>query len=406
MQLIKLKKILNHAYSNVSFYHRKFVGAGIKPDDIKTLHDLVKIPVTTKSEIRDTPIEEVMPRNFNIGRAKKNTTSGSTGIPLTTYMDERAFKFYSAVWLAVLLESGLRLRDKRAIIEDPRNFPPRRSWHEYFALLRERHISIFENVEKQLKVLREFNPQIIEGYPSSLKILADASRKQNWPLTPRLLFTLGETLDKADRNMITSVFNADLLDFYGSSEFSLVAFECFEHSGYHVNADCLITELLRDGEQVSFGERGEITCTSLVNYATPLIRYLHGDIGVLSEEQCSCGKKLPLLKKIEGREDDFLLATNGRIISPEIFFPYPFQNFEGIRQFKVVQEENDRLRIQLVIDGISVPKTVLSNAEKEIHRVFGGSMKVDFEFVSEIARDPSGKIKKIVSKIPVRFGSD
>jgi phenylacetate-CoA ligase len=111
-----------------------------------------------------------------------------------------------------------------------------------------------------------------------------------------------------------------------------------------------------------------------------------------------------MMKLVEGRADDFLTAIDGRIISPTVFFPYPFKDFGDIRQFKVIQEEKDMLMIQLVLKGRFLAEGVLESARKEVQRVFGEKMRVEFEFLDELPREPSGKLKRVVSKIPVDFG--
>jgi len=403
LQTRKLRAILHHAYRNVPFYHRKFEEAGIKPGDVRSLQDLSKIPTTTKSEIQASPVEDVIARGVNIEDCTRDITSGSSGTPLVTYMDKNAIDMYSAVWLAVFQENGVHLWDKRAIIGEPRNFPKRRSLVEYFGVMRRRHISIFSDVHTQLNVLRNFEPDIIEGYPSSLVILADAYGHGKDMLNPRLIFTLAEVLDGASREFISSTFKAELLDYYGSSEFSLLAWECRNHKGYHINADCSIVEFMKNGDPAGEGEDGEITCTTLVNYAMPLIRYRQGDVGVSVKGKCTCGRNLPMMRVVKGRKDDFLTAVDGRIISPTIFFPYPFNDFSKIRQFRVVQEKRDRLVIQLVLKDGSLANELLQDAVKEIKRVFGDAMQVEFEFHNELKRDSSGKLQKIVSLVPVSF---
>lgn len=403
LQAKRLRSILRHAYYDVPFYHRKFDAAHIKPDDIKNTRDLCKIPTTTKSEIQRAPLHDVTASNFDVRKCRKDLTSGSTGLPLTTYMSKQAYDSYSAVWIAVFLENGVKLRDKRVTVEDPRNFPERRSLTEYFGIMPRKYISIFDDAREQLELLRMYRPDIIEGYPSSLSIIADLHRKKEDGLKPRLIFTQAESLDMQTRKFLTSSFKADLLDYYGSSEFSLIAWECLEHVGYHINSDCVVVEFLKNGDSVDRGERGEITCTSLVNYAMPLIRYRQGDIGTPLEEQCPCGKTLPMMKAIEGRADDFLVSPDGKVISPTIFFPYPFRDFTKIRQFKVLQEKRDKLKIQLITEGGPLGDEVLREAKNEIQKVFGKDMQVEFEFMDEFERGASGKIKKIESRLQIRF---
>jgi len=126
-----------------------------------------------------------------------------------------------------------------------------------------------------------------------------------------------------------------------------------------------------------------------------------GDTGMPADEKCSCGRRLPLMKVVEGRVDDFLVTTDGRIVSSLILFPYPFEGVPGIKQFKVIQEKKDKILIQLAV-GNDFPKNTARVWEKSveaIRKIFGKSMQVNFQVVEKIARDPSGKVRKVISRI-------
>lgn len=408
MQRKRLRAIIKHAYENVPFYHRKFQEAGIKPDNIKSVADMAKIPMTTKAEIQGSSLEDVVAINVDVNRCTKTMTSGSTGLPLIVISDEKTEDFYTALWARAFFENGLRLKDKMVTIRDPRYFPKNGGRFESLArtiIGKRKYISVFEDVKLQLRLLEDYSPDVIRGYPSSLAILADVCRKKGSRFKPRLVFTGAELLDKGLRKLISSVFECEVFDHYGCVEFSLLMWECREHTGYHMNIDSAVIEFVKNGEAVAPGERGEIVCTTLVNYAMPLIRYRLGDAGIPTEEQCSCGRSLPLLKTLEGRTDDFLTALDGRIISPTIFSPYPFESLEGIRQFKVIQERRDELKIQLVAkESFLSDKQVFDKARKEIEKVFGEGMQVDFQLLEKIDSD-SHKLRKVISHVPVSLAA-
>lgn len=404
MQEKNLRAIIKHAYQNVSFYHKKFDSVGIKPNDIQTVADLSKVPITTKSEIQRTSFEEIVAGNVDVTGCIKRTTSGSTGEPLTIVVDKRVVDFEEALWVRTFLENGLRIWDNMVVIADPRSFPHNRSWYQRIGVMRRNYISIFDDVHRKVALLEKYNPNVIKSYPSSLTILANACEKRKNVVKPRLVFTSAELLDNENRKLISSVFETELFDNYASYEFSLMAWECAEGIGYHMNIDNVAIEFINGGEVVAPGERGEVVCTSLINHAMPLIRYKMGDVGVLGDEQCPCGRTLPLMKILEGRVDDFLMALDGRVISPTVFFPYPFGDFDGIRQFKVIQDKRDKLTIQLVVrEGFLNTPQVFENARKELQRLFGEGMHIEFQILDKIARDPSGKLRKVVSRIPVHI---
>jgi phenylacetate-CoA ligase len=398
LQIKKFRGILIHAYDNVPFYHERLKNAGIKPDDVRTIDDIDKIPLTTKRDLQGTPLSQMIAKDVNIDRCVKNRTGGSTGLPLITLSDKRTDDIDAAMWLRAFFENGMRLRDRKVEIRDPRNFH-KKTLLEHFGILSREYVSIFDDVRTQAAFLVKQNPDIIESYPTSMEILANFFTRQKMSIKPRSVFTLAELLDKKSRELITKVFETELFDYYGSSEIGLISWECHEHNGYHTNADNLIMQFVdSDGNPVGTGEPGEIVCTSLNNYTMPMIRYKQGDIGTGIKDPCPCGIRLPLMQIIGGRKDDFLEATDGRMIAPTVFFPYPFENVKGIEQFRVIQESRDKLRIQLVVkEGFDLQ--LLERARKEIQRVFGEDMGVEFEFLNEITRDPSGKLRKVISKI-------
>lgn len=403
LQNKKLKQILSYAYNNVRFYHKKFDSVGIKPDDIKNVDDITKIPLTEKSEIQKAPLEDVISRKFELKNCIERTTSGSTGIPLTSYVDRKAGITQEAEWSRALFNSGLKITDKMAMLKDPRYFIKKR-WFENLGLMRRKWISIFEKPEIQAAKLLKYEPDTLRCYPSNMSILSHFYRDQFENLNIRIMYTSGELLDRQTRDLFEKTFHSEVFDNYVCNEFGNVAWECKEHVGYHINVDNKLVEFIQDENPVSMGEYGEIVCTSLNNYAMPLIRYQLGDIGSPDDEQCSCGVNFPLMKVVEGRTDQLLSTVDGNIVSPLIFFPYPFTNFDGILQFRVIQEKHDKIVIQMALDeGKVIADNVLDDAREEIREIFGDLMQVEFELLDEIKAEKSGKIRKIVSHVPVRF---
>lgn len=397
LQCKKLRAMIKYAYEHVSFYHRKFDDAGIKPDDVKSVDDLSIVPVTTKSELQRRPIEDLVSRNVDINRCFKTMTSGSTGMPLAIMGDGAFRDVAGAVWARALLENGLRLRDRMAIVKNPSYFERN---HGLRRLLKRKYISVFDSVEQQIRLLEDFRPDVIKGYPQSLGLVADACRNKERYVKPRLIFTGGELLDEKHRSLISSVFEGEVFDYYGCVEFGLLMWECSEHMGYHRNIDSVVTEFLNHGEVVGPGERGEVVCTGLHNFVMPLIRYSLDDVGIPVEDRCSCGISLPLMKMMEGRVDDILRALDGRAVWASSFFCNLLGNVEGIRQFRVIQERRDKLTIQLIARASFLrDNSVLDRVKSEVERVFGEGIHVDFQIVEKLERDPTGKLKIVISRI-------
>jgi phenylacetate-CoA ligase len=403
MQIKKLRAIIRYAYMYVPFYHRKFKSARIDPTQIRSIEDLKKIPLTSRSEAQAASSREMVASIFDPDRLVKRRTSGSVGQPLTVFVDRGTARFEDALWLRAMFENGFRLRDKLVVIHDPAGkFLEYGKWLKNLGIIRREYISILEDARLQLALLKKNEPEVIKSYPSALAIIANLCMARGCSIKPRLIFTGAELLDEATRKFISSTFDAEIVDNYGCNEFSLLAWECRQHSGYHINSDSVVMEFINRGERVASGERGEIVCTSLVNQAMPLIRYRVGDVGISTDEQCSCGRTLPLMEVLEGRADDFLVTLDGKLVSPLIFHPYPFENSEWIKQFKIVQEKRDKLIVQLVIkeDAADVAK-IIKEARLRLIDLFGTGMQVEFRTVKSIARDASGKLRKIVSHVSI-----
>jgi phenylacetate-CoA ligase len=127
----------------------------------------------------------------------------------------------------------------------------------------------------------------------------------------------------------------------------------------------------------------------------PLIRYKLDDVAVPIDEECSCGVRLPLLNSVEGRLNDFLIATDGRRIPPSRFYPFPFDDYIGIRQFKVTQIRSDRLVVQLAVEKDLFDFSRLEKARLKIQELFGVDMQVRFDIVEKIEMDKAGKMRPI-----------
>jgi phenylacetate-CoA ligase len=399
LQLRKLRKLVFFAYNYIPFFNEKLKTVGLCPSDIRTLDDLRKIPFTTKKELQETPISKLIASNVYLANSIKNFTSGSTGYPLTTIAGKRTNDFDGSMWLRASLLNGMRLRDKMIVIKDLSAHPHRyRSALEYIGLMKRDYVSVFEDSKKLLTYFALEQPDILQGYPSSFEIMASFHESVS-NVRPRLIFTLGEFLNEVDKNLIRSVFQAEVYDYYGSSEIGLIAWECKQHLGYHVNADNVVVEFVNDkGENVAPSEKGEIVCTNLYNYEMPLIRYRQGDIGTYTAEECDCGIRLPMMELKGGRKDDFLRTTSGQVVPPTIFFPYPFEDFSKIKQFKVIQKRKNEIVIQLVLNNY-IDSELLNVARGNIKKVFGQDMEVEFEFLDHLKRARNGKLRKIISLI-------
>ena len=401
LQRKKLVGLVRHAYENVPFYHRKFDEAGLKPCDIWSLDDLAQVPVVTKAEIQSCPISDMLARGVDLSDCQAMKTSGSTGRRLHLYIDRGAADYRFALMARTYWEDGLRPWNRMAIVHVP---PSLRSYTmpRYRGVVRRLHLSVLDSVDKQLEILEEYRPDFLESYPSSLVPIARACVERRVNIRPRLVLTGSELLLPGDAETIRSAFQCDSVDDYGCLELGPLAWECREHAGYHMNVDGVAMEFLdEDGVPVAPGERGMIACTGLVSYSMPFIRYMIDDSGVPSSEECACGRPLPLMKMVEGRKDDFLTAMDGRIVPPLAFgTPWFLGDIVTLKEYRVIQLSRDRVVVEIA-GPQSLDKEWILESGKRVRSVMGEGVEVDFELVNQLERDAGGKLRKIISHVPV-----
>lgn len=404
-QVIELKRVIKNAYDTVPFWRHKFKESGLKLGDVRTLSDLNKLPIIRKDELKRN-VSQMISTKFDKNKLRKIYTSGSTGQPLTLYISSIEDEFRKARHLRANIVCGQRMRDRWVVITSPYRFEKTLRLSRLLRIYSMNTLSVFEEPSKQLALVEKMKPDVLEGYSSSLYLLAKEAEKQGVEtIKPRVMFSGAELIDDSYRRFIEKVFDAPLYDQYAANEFERMAWQCPEKTGYHIDADALIIQFVdKNGEEVSQGERGEIVCTSLFNYAMPLIRYAIGDMGTSSGEDCSCGVPFPLMKMIEGRSNSVLFLPDGRPVSPLAFIcaVQLFRLFEHIEQWRVVQKTLDSFRIDIKKTDETVDERAMeSELASHIRKVLdlGSEIEIEVYFVDNFQLDKSGKLRKVVSKL-------
>lgn len=404
IQLQKLKAIITHAYRYVPYYHQLFNSAKIKPDDIKSQDDLKKIPVTTKLDLQRNYSNFIM-KGIDITRQLSVFTSGSTGIPLKIVMNPRdaAYMWTSDVY--PFLECGVSLRDKFASIYGGGESIITRGMHPVISgKFIETIIPVYNRQERIINALRQINPDVITTFPSVLLLLSNYDVSD---INPRLIFTNGETLTQHCRNLVKSTFGLEVHNMYGSMEFDRLAFECDAHCGLHMITDYAFIEFVdENGESVDSGEPGELVITGLANRVMPLIRYKLGDIGIPSDEKCSCGRAWPLIKSIQGRTDDYITLPSGKRISLRYLAMPVYEeiiesNVFSISQYQIIQEKRHRIVFK-VVKGKKFDSQILLRIKRNLEEFFtreNEDMEICMQLVDEIPTERTGKRRVLTSKI-------
>ncbi|OGW37693.1 MAG: hypothetical protein A2Y97_05560 [Nitrospirae bacterium RBG_13_39_12] len=375
------------------FYREKYDKAGVFPHEVNHLEDLQRLPVTERHEIRGKDLSPFFARSYNPSECILRLTSGSTGIPVTRAftLDEIALR--GALSRRIFLIYGLYPNLRNLVVGDPREWNP--PWYQRSAVYRERHVSAFTRQDEQADIYRSYSPDILSGYPSSLRLLGETLRRHNTPFPrPRIILTVGELLLPATRSFLEEIFRAPVRDRYGIEEMGYIAWECPVGGGYHVAADCGIFEVVDENDcPAAPGSEGDLIVTSLYNRAMPLIRYRLGDRVSIEPEPCLCGCVFPRIRRITGRADDLLRLPSGEWVHP-VVAAWGIVDIPGMELFRITQNDVKEYQVDLVIRDPLSSEAIL-NIQHHFKAKLGAE-KVTVNRVTEIPPDPSGKFRHIV----------
>jgi len=407
LQLKRLNTLLKHAYQNVPYYAQKFREVDLEPDDIKTLDDLPKLPILTRQEIREN-LPNLVAKNFPHSKIIPYATGGSTGEPLQFYVTEESKGRGVAASNRAYSWYGYELGDKVAYLwGSPRDLSIQQSLSNKISLLvfRTIYLDAFNMSEKQMEEfaqkLAKFKPEAIIAYASAGYLFAKfLQHREIKNIRPRVVITQAEKLFPQQRQLIEGVFNCEVFDFYGSREVSAMAAECPQHQGYHISAENVILEFVRDNKPVPSGETGKILVTDLHNYAMPFIRHENGDLGIPLVGKCSCGRGLPLMKEVTGRTSDIIIGAGGKKIHGE-FFTHLFWDKPWVKQFQAIQDRNRNITIKIV--GEQAEESEIEAIRAIIQQEVGSEIKLDILFVDFIDSTKSGKYRFTISEAPLEF---
>ena len=403
----KLQRLIQFSYENVPYYHKLFKNLNIKPEDIQSIKDLQKLPILTKEIIRNNQ-SDFVPLNLKEQKYANRLTGGSTGHPLQyrNSNDDKSLGF--AILYANWSYVGYELGDKVAVIAGSSLIPSTRSKlidNIKAVIMNTKQFSSFDLNEEYMNniviALNKFKPEFLNGYASSIYLFAKHIKDKDLKINfnPNGVFTTAEVLFNFQRDLIEDVLNCKVFDQYGLNDGGLSAYECEMHKGLHSDMIRSIMEVTdEDGNQLETGKEGKILATSLHNYAMPFIRYDTGDLGILSNERCECGRETPLLEKIVGRTTDYLKFSNGAIIGTPIL-TLLFGRFDLV-QYQIVQKDPNTILLN-IIKG----KNYRDSDETTIQNTFYthvGEINIIFNYVDRIETTKAGKWKFIVNEMNER----
>ena len=399
-----LRELLIHAERNVPYYRDLFFGEGLGPRQLGgfSIEDLRRLPVLEKQAIRQAP-DSLLDRTVPANSLHTYHTSGTTGTPLPVQFTNGVHRVWSAAyearcrrWAGVNYRMSRVMIGGRLVVPDAESRPPfwRHNRAERQLYMSAFHISP-ENAPHYAAAIRDFQPDYLVGYASSHYFLARMILEQALEVhQPRAVLTSSESLTPEMRRVLAEAYGCPVFDGYSGVEACCLAAEC-EHHRLHLSPDVGIVEILDEaGSPVEPGRPGEIVATGLLNYAQPLIRYRTGDLAVLSEEPCPCGRNMPVIEDLIGRIEDTVIGADGREM---VRFHGIFVGLPHIREGQVVQDTLDSFRLRLVVDPAFGEPDRLEIARRFHERL--GDIDLTFEIVDRIERTRAGKFPAVISKV-------
>jgi phenylacetate-CoA ligase len=403
MQLERLRALLLHAGAHVPYYRALFERLVFDPSAIRTLHELARLPLLTKADIR------AHCEDFKSDLARdlaRFNTGGSSGEPLVFYIGkQRVSHDVAAKWRATRWW-GVDIGDRELVVwGSPIELQAQdrlRAWRD--ALFRTSLWPAFqmsqERLDQLLQRLRKMKPSMLFGYPSALSHIARHAKARHVALDDiglRVAFVTAERLYDEQRTQIGAAFGCPVANGYGGRDAGFIAHEC-PQGGMHITAEDIIVEVVdAQGLPVADGQPGAIVITHLATGDFPFIRYVTGDVGVLDSAPCTCGRGLPLLKQIEGRSTDFVVAQDGTVMHG-LALIYILRDLPQIQAFKIIQETLQQTRLLIVACpalGAALRETIAERFKARL----GASVNIVIDEVQAIPPEASGKFRYVVSKV-------
>jgi phenylacetate-CoA ligase len=404
-QFEQLKLVLAYSAEHSAQFRDRLSRAGMTWKDVATPEGFRRLPLLTRRDIQAAGAGLYCDRIPEQHQPLAETrTSGSTGEPIVVRRTGMTQLFWKATSMRDHLWhrrdfsqrfSSIRAQVEKHLKSDNWGAPV----NTLFASGPFQGIPLTTDIKQQWQWLTEFAPNILLAYPSNLNGLIQYAREQSAKLPSlRQVRTIGETVYPRTREMVAEYFSAKVVDCYSSQEMGNIAIECPDSPLYHICAENLIVEILgENGQPCGPGQSGRVVLTDLHNFATPLIRYSIGDYAEFGPA-CPCGRGLPTLARILGRERNLILLPDGTRRWPMVGFA-KFRDVAPINQYQLIQYEREMIEVRL-----QTASELTSQQESALTEVINQSLGFPFRlkfayFPAGIPRSTGGKFEEFVCKV-------
>jgi phenylacetate-CoA ligase len=391
----RLRELLITCSRHVPYYIDLFRTERLDVERHTPSEVLAQIPPLEKSELRRDP-ERFRNKSTHRWLLREAHSSGTTGTPVTFWRDLNSITFENATIWRQRRWAGIGFDARRISLRGELPVPTSRTsppYWRYDAAQRELLMSSYHlsphSAPDYAAAITANAPQVIEGYPSSVALVARLLRDVGVTSLPvEAVITTAEMLLDSQREVIHDVFQAPIYDHYGNSERTTKIFAC-ERGSYHIQPDYSIVEFTPDGEIVG---------TPLFNHAFPLLRYRSGDTATTQPNgDCACGRRaFPIVTEIQGRRESYVVTPEGRQIGR---LDHIFKGVEHVVEGQIVQQSVGRIVLKVVRDSgyqSHDEERLLRNSKERL----GPTVDVAIEYVESIPRTASGKFIGVMGLDP------
>lgn len=395
-QLKRFKRLINYAYERVPMYRELYKSHNFSPNDIHIFDDIETVPVLTKEYIRKFPLEKRIASGISQGHIHKETTSGSTGEPIEIWTEKTESLIQAIKGIRFLREWGYSpfYNIVQLWREDAE---PKTVVVQKFGLFKRKIVSIMDKKDIVIDNLKNSKCDVLIAVRSSLEIFGEELINRNIELNPKILISSSEVLTDNQRQFFKETFGCETLNIYGTVETGNIAWGCPDYpNNLHIDMETVIVNLSNNRSISNGVKEASIIVTNLENNIMPFIRFDPGDLVILPESNyCLCGRTLPLIGNIIGRNDD-ILEYKGRNYNFHFFYNH-FKNYMYIRRYQIVKTKRGNIEFRIKLKNDT--KENQSRCISDIYEAFNNRFyPINIQFVEDFPMQKSGKIKVLINE--------
>ena len=418
----KLRRLVRHAGTTVPLYRDLWRRAGVDLDEIRTVEDLVRLPTVTREQLQaagDGARSEV----YRSGDLLCERTSGSSGRPLTLWMEPAHRDLRRSLFLRALAAAGYRPGRRLVLVREPgRELPAGLDWRQLA------HDRPPEDLAEEILRLR---PAIVYGWVSVLRLVAEAlvdlpphgsgprgagsfaepsapsgrgpralssTSGDGRPALRASVLTTAEALDAAGRALLERAFGGRVHEVYGSTELGMVGWQCGRGDGFHLAEDVALLEAFDRRLDPAAGPR-PLIATNLELRAMPLVRYETGDvIGPVVAQACRCGSPRVRVTGFEGRLVDCLRLPSGRLVSP-YRLTLALEGLAGLARYRILQSAPARIEVTYQSAAGADCEGIEAAVRSRLRTALGEPVEITVERRGDLRSEVGSKFRVVESRM-------